>query len=170
MGNIETKLGFLDFILDPQNPENTGRKIWLPYTILRGVLNPESGEDLAVIMGRTEDNKNSHITDTGIHVTPEWTASISEFVAEFATFMNQDFISPEERARWDGAAQDATEALANTRQNAGSILSIMGRILQVEDMLFNEIETNPFVGTFENIAGFNIIRGIWNMNLHRLEC
>jgi len=170
MGNIVTKLGFLDFILNPSSPENTDREIWLPYTILRGVLNPENGEDLAVIMGRAEDSKNGHITDTDIHVNPDWVAGISAFIAEFAAFMNQDLISPEVRARWDKAAQDAQEALEGIQQNAGSILSMMGRLLQVEDMLFNEIETNPFVGTFENIDGFNIIRGIWNTNLHRLEC
>ena len=170
MGNIETKLGYLDFILDPRSPEDTDRKIWLPYTILEGVLNPESGEDMLIIFSRTEDNKNNHITDTTIHVTPEWVGNISAFIAEFANFMQQDFISAEERARWDTAALEAREALNSSRENAGSILSMMGRLLQVEDWLFNDIETNPFVGTFDDIDGFNIIRGIWNRNLNRLEC
>ena len=80
------------------------------------------------------------------------------------------FVTPEMKQAWDQAAIDAAAAFALSQQNAGAITDLNGRMAQVEDSLFSEIHTNPFLVGFGTLSGIVLTYGIWNATLHRVEC
>jgi hypothetical protein len=43
-------------------------------------------------------------------------------------------------------------------------------IAQIKDALFSDITGNPFQVTFANLDGVELISGIWNNVLNRIEC
>ena len=165
-----TKIVDLRHIENPANPESS--KWWLVFfrTALQAVIDTDSGEHLANLLDRLRGTMYGHLSDTSIHVTSDWVGSVSALLAELVAFSQSDIISPEDRARWNKAAEDAARALLLGYENAGSIIGLTGRVLQMEDSLFNEITANPFIVSFENLDGLNVVRGIWNPTFQRIEC
>jgi len=113
-----------------------------------------------------------HIYDASVHVTPEWVESVGQIISELVAHANNTaiHITPEERMRWDQAAQNALDALALAQINAGRIAGLAARVTQIEDSLFNELGANPWNMTFENLDGIQVIEGIWNLPFRRVEC
>lgn len=155
---------------NPADPQNSDWRIAIFRSVLRAILDTETGETLDTILDKIKAEMNSHLADNGIHVTPEWVSNISTLIAELVEFTKQDFISTEEREKWDLAYKNALLAVKTAQNNADSITSINGRLLQVEDNIFNEITANLFTITFNNLTGLNLVKGIWNRTHHRIEC
>ena len=155
---------------NPANPEQSDW--WLVFfkTALKAVIDTDSGESLDSMLNRQRNSLTGHLSDTNIHVTPDWVDGVSALLAELVAFSQSDIISPEDRRRWNQAAEDAARALLLGYENAGSIIGLTGRVLQMEDSLFNEITANPFTISFDNLDGLNVIRGIWNPTFQRIEC
>jgi hypothetical protein len=74
------------------------------------------------------------------------------------------------KAAWNLGVQTAAAALAQAMTNAGDINSLLGRVLQIEDSLFNGIATNPFMFGFNDLTGLIVTHGIYNATLQRVEC
>lgn len=155
---------------NPSDPQNSDWRIAIFRSVLKAILNTETGETLDITLGNIQSNLDVHLSNNGIHVTPEWVENISALIAELIAFTQQDFISSEERARWEQAYLNAVAALEMAQNNAGSIANLNGRLLQVEDSVFNEITANLFTVTFDTLTGLNVVRGIWNRTHHRIEC
>jgi hypothetical protein len=43
-------------------------------------------------------------------------------------------------------------------------------IAQIKDAIFSDIVGNPFQVTFADLDGIELISGVWNNALHRIEC
>ena|GEM_PF-5232717 len=158
----------LEFFLAHRYDETT--KQFIPYTYTNVVENVYLGVDSEETVADVITRIDQHLDNTGIHVTHEWTENISALIAELIASAQQSSINPEERARWEQAYLNAVTALDMAQNNAGSIADLNGRLLQVEDSIFNEITANLFTITFDTLTGLNVIRGVWNRSNHRIEC
>lgn len=47
---------------------------------------------------------------------------------------------------------------------------LISRIERLENALFHDIKSNPFLVTFESLEGIVLTKGIWNQEKKRLEC
>ena len=47
---------------------------------------------------------------------------------------------------------------------------LISRIERLENALFHDIKSNPFLVTFENLEGIVLTKGVWNQEKKRLEC
>jgi len=155
-----------------QNPADPNSPYQLAFfrNILEAVIDTQTGMNMMEILAMDEGALWLHIANTDVHVTPAWVASMNQVVAELVAFTQQDFLSPEERARWDQAALDAAAALAAALQNAGNIVDMQGQIAQLQESIFHAITANPFMITFANLNGLIITRGVWNATYHKIEC
>ena len=155
-----------------QNPAdpNSPYQLALFRNILESIIDTQTGMNMVEILETDEGALWLHIANTEVHVNPAWVASMNQVVAELVAFTQQDFLSPEERARWDQAALDAAAALATALQNAGNIVDMQGQIAQIQESIFHAITANPFMVTFANLDGLIITRGVWNATYHRIEC
>jgi len=155
---------------NPADPSTSSYTVKFWLTVLEAVIDPRTGRNLAEIIGTDDGALFSHIADTGIHVTPEWVNSINEIIAELVAFSQQDFLSAEDRAKWNQAALDAAAALLLSQQSAGLIVDMQGQIAQLQESINNNITANPFMVTFSNLNGIVLARGIWDAANHRIEC
>ena len=155
---------------NPRDPESSDWWQVFFTTATKAIIDTDTGDDLTILLERLRNTIYGHLTNTGIHVTPEWVSNVSSLLAELVAFSQSDIISPEDRRRWNEAYDNALRALELGYENAGSIIGLTGRVLQMEDSLFNEITANPFIVSFENLDGLNVIRGIWNPTFQRIEC
>ena len=72
-------------------------------------------------------------------------------------------VSIEERIRCEKTANDLIELLLRV-----NLLEAM--LENINNGLFSQITTNPFIITFENLLGLELISGVWNEPYARLEC
>jgi hypothetical protein len=63
-------------------------------------------------------------------------------------------------------------ALRNKQYNnlLNTINGLTTRLAVVESGLYNDVTTNPFEITFNNLNGIILISGIWNEPMERIEC
>ena len=47
---------------------------------------------------------------------------------------------------------------------------LISRIERLENALFHDIKSNPFLVTFESLEGIVLTKGVWNQEKKRLEC
>ena len=47
---------------------------------------------------------------------------------------------------------------------------LIARIERLENALFHDIKSNPFLVTFDTLEGVVLTKGIWNQEKKRLEC
>lgn len=79
-------------------------------------------------------------------------------------------VSEDEREKWNKAAQDAEKAWKAAQENAAEITELRGKIVRIEDAIFNNISANPFLVSFGDLTGIVIIKGVWNVEKQRIEC
>ena len=158
---------------NPADPQNSNYKVALLITTKNAIVDPNTGEVLTQTLSLINNVLTSHIANTDIHVTLAWvnniTTLVSGLISDIAT-IQANMITADERNVWNNNIITASNALALAQQNAGAISDLRGRIMQIEDSLFNQMGANPFIITFGNLNGINLARGIWNAVLHRVEC
>ena len=66
---------------------------------------------------------------------------------------------------------DTGESLAEILARLFGLMSNFdGRLTLILDSLFNGLTANPFLVTFEDLDGAELVSGVWNKPLARLEC
>jgi hypothetical protein len=70
------------------------------------------------------------------------------------------------------ASLEAETALRNQQYNSllNTINGLATRLAVVEGGLYNDVTTNPFEITFNNLNGLILLSGIWNEPMERIEC
>ena len=153
------------------NPEGDFNSV-MPVTVLEAVKDTESGGNLLNALASHYAAIFDHILNTDVHVTAEYINNLDTLLAGLVAFTQREdiFVTADQKAAWDLMAQVASDALALAQEGAGKLTDHEARILQLEDALFNQIHTNPFLVTFGNLAGVIITRGIHNPVHRRIEC
>lgn len=115
---------------------------------------------------------NGHINDTGIHVTQammeNYDTAISGLIAH--TEDGEIHTTAAQKAGWTEGVQTAEQAAENVANALNRITGLESRVARVEDGLFNNITGNPFLVSFDSLAGIMMAKGIWNESLKRVEC
>ena len=73
----------------------------------------------------------------------------------------------------DNITTDAGSLALSARQGgmlAGRIAENSAQIAIVWEALFTNLTENPFMVTFQNLTGVNVVQGMWNSTAARLEC
>jgi len=143
----------------------------LPATVLQGVKDPINGGNALTILANHYAMIVGHALCTDVHVSAEYINNLDTLLASLVAFtQNEDiFVTPEQKAAWTLMGQIANDALALAQAGAGELVDHEARIAQLEDAMFNQIHTNPFLVTFNNLAGVIVSRGIHNQTLRRIE-
>jgi hypothetical protein len=74
---------------------------------------------------------------------------------------------PDGRCRLIPAPDSVTES--GTDINKGLLQPIEDRVVWLMNRIFDEITSNPFLMTFDNLSGLTV-SGVWNEDLKRIEC
>jgi len=69
-----------------------------------------------------------------------------------------------------GTANGLPELFPDQEEQWRIINLLVARLENVNNGLFTDITTNPFLVTFESLDGLEIISGVWNEALARVEC
>lgn len=94
--------------------------------------------------------------------------SDAEFAALQAWFNNFKSVSENEFNAWFASLQNVLDE--NTAAHLLSMITnLTDRVTLIEAVLFNDINTNPFVVQFDNLDGVEVT-GVWNAALQRIEC
>ena len=159
----------LRLLTNPSDPANSDFFVVFLRTIMDAVLDTQTGRSLAEILAADEGALFGHIANSDIHVNPLWVDSINQIVSELVAFTQQEFITNDERARWNQAAIDAATALLLAGQLVGTVADLQADITQIQNSLFHQIGANPFTVHFADLDGVTLIRGIWNTQAHAIE-
>lgn len=92
----------------------------------------------------------------------------NEFVALQAWFANYKTEATAEFMAWFNNLQDVLDENAETHI-LNLITAITSRVTMLESVIFNDINTNPFLILFDNLDGV-VAGGVWNASLQRIEC
>lgn len=115
----------------------------------------EKSVDVVVTVGNTE--KVSALIDSGVYATREDMESV---LAEARTA--------------DGKAQQALDALENIDpcppEGCPALQALAARVARLEIAVFDEMKSNPFMISFNTLAGKTVYSGNWNAAQGRLEC
>jgi len=143
----------------------------LPTTVLQGVKDPENNRNLLNILTEHYAAIFGHILNTDIHVTADYINNLNQIVTELVAFTQKEdiFLTSEQKTLWNIMSQTAADALALAQEATGKLVDHEARILQLEDAIFNQIHTNPFLITFGNLEGVIIEKGIHNPVYRRIE-
>ncbi|MDR2044153.1 MAG: hypothetical protein LBQ15_07260 [Clostridium sp.] len=169
-----TRASFVEIRIydDPANPNTSTYSVVLPITALEGVVDQTTGDTLVQLLSRQTGSLNDHIANLNIHVTSAWKGNVEQAISELIAFSQRTdvFVTPEQKEAWDEAVQTALDALALAQNNEGDITDLGGRVLHIEDSLFNGITANPFTINFDSLTGLLVTHGIWNQTARRVEC
>ena len=155
-------------IFDPEGNFNSV----IPVTALEAVKDVENGVNLLNILANHYATIFGHILNTDVHVTAEYINNLDQLLAGIVAFTQREdiFVTADQTAAWDLMAQIANDAIAIAKEGTGKLTDHEAHILQLENALFNRINTNPFLVTFGNLAGVIVIRGIHDTVYRRIEC
>lgn len=115
---------------------------------------------------------DGHRNNSDIHVTPEQIAAFNAAIVDLAAHINNGDIhtTAAQKSAWNEAAQAAADALAAAAAATAAASTLESRVARVEDGLFSNITGNPFITSFEDVTGINVVKGAWNATKARLEC
>jgi len=155
-------------IFDPEGEFNSV----MPVTILEAVKDVPGGRSLLNILAEHYAAIFGHILNSDVHVTAEYITNLDHLLAELVAFTQREdiFVTASQKAAWDLMGQIAANALTLAQDGAGQITDHEARITQLEDSMFNQIHTNPFLVTFGNLTGVIVTRGIHDPIHRRIEC
>lgn len=92
----------------------------------------------------------------------------NEFIALQAWFANYKTEATAEFMAWFNNLQDVLDTNAETHI-LNLITALTSRVTMLESVIFNDINTNPFLILFDNLDGV-VAGGVWNASLQRIEC
>jgi hypothetical protein len=88
--------------------------------------------------------------------------ALQAWFADYKTQANSDFMT------WFNSLQDILDENAETHI-LNLINALTARVTMIENVIFNDINTNPYLIMFDDLVGV-LAGGVWNENLQRLEC
>lgn len=91
-----------------------------------------------------------------------------EFVALQAWFADYKAQANNDFTTWFNGLQDVLDENAETHI-LSLINALTARVTMVEDVIFNDITTNPYLIMFDDLVGI-IAGGVWNESQQRIEC
>lgn len=91
-----------------------------------------------------------------------------EFVALQAWFADYKAQANNDFTTWFNGLQDVLDENAETHI-LNLINALTARVTMVEDVIFNDITTNPYLIMFDDLVGI-IAGGVWNESQQRIEC
>lgn len=91
-----------------------------------------------------------------------------EFIALQAWFADYKAQANSDFTTWFKGLQDVLDENAETHI-LNLINALTARVTMVEDVIFNDITTNPYLIMFDDLVGI-VAGGVWNESQQRIEC
>ena len=88
--------------------------------------------------------------------------ALQAWFADYKTQANADFTT------WFNNLKDVLDDNAETHI-LNLINALTARVTMIEDVIFNDITTNPYLIMFDDLVGV-LAGGVWNESLQRIEC
>ena len=157
---------------DPANPETSGFKVILPYTVLEAVLERSTGKTLVQLLAALSGTIEGHAANSDIHTTASWKAAVAQSIgAQTSHISDTDIhVTAAAQSAWNAAVTDSTAAKQLAESNSGNISTIQGQIELIMEALYSDITANPWSISFNNLDGITVTHGIYNAVKQRIEC
>lgn len=171
----------LMFYLAHYYDKSKGQYVPFLYTnIAQNVLlDVESEETVADALTQLQNAKAhtlselyAHIGNANIHPNAAQLQNALAAIAELIQHTDNNIIHVDksDKDRWNKGVTIADEALTLILQLTEKLNLHEVRIARLEDALFSNITGNPFLISFDNLTGIQLVKGIWNEQLQRIEC
>ena len=100
------------------------------------------------------------------------TADLSQGLAIIINHVKADdiHVTDYNKTQWDNSVNTAENALDLANNNETRINIYESRIKRLEDGVYSNLIKNPFLISFGNLEGINLVKGCWNKNKQRIEC